>query len=891
MHEDAIAIEAIKSGDRDRYAELVERYSRLVYGIAWSRLGDSNLSEEAAQEAFVQGFRFLGTLRRPESFGAWIGKIARNVASRLQKRNRRTLRSLHRWQLEQGTAAVGEDTDEGTFDKPVQELLSETLEDLSEAHRECLVLFYLRGKSVREAAEALGISENAFKTRLHRARVDLREKLEAQLEPAIRRLEPPQRLRDQVLTVMPVCPIGWGGKGFSFSTLLGGLQAVGPSLLSPLLTLLLVSWVGGEMTRNYREGSEFRKRIIWQNFLLLALFLVPWVVCFAWLSRTWGYRAMFTIMAVYMLPALTQGALMLRVNRSPFIVAMVVGTASMTIGFLAMGLAGLPFVVFLAAMLVFNIGLWWGLKSMPARADYNLFLRAAVGGLREPGSPGTCSRPASPEDMRAFARFLGERFLAVDYSLKRSGCTFYLPPIRNSLVASFLWPIARYNGSSSITVAPDGTCRADLASRDAHHLRSHAAPTALRLSELQARVSAVVGESLRLFLSGDEAEAAKILQSQDDEAIFVQPVHKLTRMRVLFLASIIAAFVGLAGFWIMGERLLPRPERVVTVEDARAAMSGWLSANPRLGSQDYSNLWSSLSAYRIPPASFWGPSDAESLKRFALAGLQQNVLEGPHWAIGCVEGQGRLIHNLVAGDYASIEDLYGVGVTRDAILHGARSMRPTVGQPPLSTIPNENRRAEKRSDNHSRLLAYAYSIWCFEALGCLNDIDTTGAAELLARHQLTGDQPTAGRDPFPANAAGLFWVSDPFFVIEDTWAVLFSLQALGKLDAIDGQACVAGLMRCYRGKGDFTGGCNSGKAGNPELVQSDAYHALESLVMLGALDKVPDLEEWSFRANWCQDRNGKLVAPFITPAGIAAWAWQSRLDELRTGDAASAASQ
>jgi len=178
-----------------------------------------------------------------------------------------------------------------------------------------------------------------------------------------------------------------------------------------------------------------------------------------------------------------------------------------------------------------------------------------------------------------------------------------------------------------------------------------------------------------------------------------------------------------------------------------------------------------------------------------------------------------------------------------------------------------------------------------KALGCLNDIDTTGAAELLARHQLTGDQPTAGRDSFPANAAGLFWVSDPFFVIEDTWAVLFSLQALGKLDAIDGQACVAGLMRCYRGKGDFTGGCNSGKAGNPELVQSDAYHALESLVMLGALDKVSDLEEWSFRANWCQDRNGKLVAPFVTPAGIEAWARQSRLDELRTGDAASAAGQ
>ncbi len=548
MHEDAIAIEAIKSGDRDRYAELVERYSRLVYGIAWSRLGDSNLSEEAAQEAFVQGFRFLGTLRRPERFGFWIGKIARNAAARLQKRNRRTLRSLHRWQLEQGTTAVSEDTDEGMFDKPVQELLSETLEDLSEAHRECLVLFYLQGRSSREAADALGISENAFRTRLHRARVDLRGKLEAKLEPAIERLRPPQRLRDQVLAAMPVCPIGWGGKGLSFSTLIGGLQVIGASLLSPLLALLVVSWVGLEITHNYREGGEFRRRILWQNFALLVLFIVPWVVLCAWFSRQVGHRTLFTILAIYLVPLLAQAALMLRVNRSPFMIAIVVGTASVTVALLAVGLLGLPRSVFFAAMLIFNVGLWWGLKSMPARADYNLFLRAAKGGLREASSAGTCPRRPSAEDLRAFARFLGERFLAVDYSLGRSGCTMYLPPVRNSLAASFLWPIARYNGSSSIGVAPDGTCIAKLAPRDACQLRSHATQTALLLSELQARVSTVIGESLRLFLSGDEAGAAKLLQAQDDEAVFVRPVHKLTRMRVLFLLSMVAAFAGLADF-------------------------------------------------------------------------------------------------------------------------------------------------------------------------------------------------------------------------------------------------------------------------------------------------------------------------------------------------------
>ncbi len=240
LHEDAITIEAIKLGNRDRYAELVDRHSRLVYGIAWSRLGDSALSEDAAQEAFVQGFRFLGTLRRPERFAAWIGRIARNVSSRIARRHRRALDGLHRWQLDQDASAARGEGVEAPFDRPVQDLLSDTLDRLTDTHRECLVLFYLKSKSIREAADTLGISENAFKTRLHRARADLREKLEAQLGPAIEKLRPQDRLRDKVLAVIPMCPIGWGGKGLSLGTFIGGLQTIGLSVLPILPTMLLV---------------------------------------------------------------------------------------------------------------------------------------------------------------------------------------------------------------------------------------------------------------------------------------------------------------------------------------------------------------------------------------------------------------------------------------------------------------------------------------------------------------------------------------------------------------------------------------------------------------------------------------------------------------------------
>jgi len=56
MMDDSLAINAILQGDKNRYGELVTRYQRMVYAIAWSRLGDVDLSEDAAQETFVKAY-------------------------------------------------------------------------------------------------------------------------------------------------------------------------------------------------------------------------------------------------------------------------------------------------------------------------------------------------------------------------------------------------------------------------------------------------------------------------------------------------------------------------------------------------------------------------------------------------------------------------------------------------------------------------------------------------------------------------------------------------------------------------------------------------------------------------------------------------------------------
>ena len=64
---DAATIAAIREGDRERYRELVERYKNQVFAVAWCRLGDRSLAEDAAQEAFIKGFQRLDLLPRARS--------------------------------------------------------------------------------------------------------------------------------------------------------------------------------------------------------------------------------------------------------------------------------------------------------------------------------------------------------------------------------------------------------------------------------------------------------------------------------------------------------------------------------------------------------------------------------------------------------------------------------------------------------------------------------------------------------------------------------------------------------------------------------------------------------------------------------------------------------
>src|ERR1017187_8085662 len=129
--QDEQAVEAVRRGEAERYRELVERHERRVFAVAWSRLGDAALAEEAAQEAFIRGYRRLWLLGDGAKFPAWIPTIAPHAAINLGLRLRE-LNKRERWALEQAPPASTDESPELC----TPEMLRQTLAELPAAHRE-----------------------------------------------------------------------------------------------------------------------------------------------------------------------------------------------------------------------------------------------------------------------------------------------------------------------------------------------------------------------------------------------------------------------------------------------------------------------------------------------------------------------------------------------------------------------------------------------------------------------------------------------------------------------------------------------------------------------------------------------------------------------------------
>ncbi len=160
-------VEAARAGDVRAFEELTRRYARRAAAAARSRVGDGPRCEEVVQEAFLDAWLHLRSLREPAAFGAWLRRIVRKHCDRVTRRKALPLVPL----TEPLPAPPAEDPVERS---QLADRVDAALRTLPDGQRLAVALHYGADCDVRQVADYLGVSVGAAKKRLHDARARLR---------------------------------------------------------------------------------------------------------------------------------------------------------------------------------------------------------------------------------------------------------------------------------------------------------------------------------------------------------------------------------------------------------------------------------------------------------------------------------------------------------------------------------------------------------------------------------------------------------------------------------------------------------------------------------------------------------------------------------------------
>lgn len=200
---DTDLVQRAKGGDLAAFEELVARHEHRIYTLALRILRQEEDAQDVTQQTLLSAVEHLNGFRGESAFGTWLLRIATHAALKVLRKRK----GLDTVSLEACTEPSDsyDSVPHPEFiadwrDSPallahrheIQSLLRESLDQLDEKHRLVFLLRDVEGLSVREAAEALGISEGNVKVRLLRARLQLREQLTRVLGDEARKLMPHQ---------------------------------------------------------------------------------------------------------------------------------------------------------------------------------------------------------------------------------------------------------------------------------------------------------------------------------------------------------------------------------------------------------------------------------------------------------------------------------------------------------------------------------------------------------------------------------------------------------------------------------------------------------------------------------------------------------------------------
>ena len=184
---DGALVAPLKSGEADAFEELLRRYEGKVYGLARSITRNESDAQDALQDAFLSIYRKIGSFKEEASLSTWIYRIATNAALMKVRGRRRDERAIPmedympKYDESGHRAAASPDWpprgDEELLRGELREILNRSIGELPPDYRTVFVLRDQEGLSTQEVAKVLELSVPAVKSRLHRARLFLRERI------------------------------------------------------------------------------------------------------------------------------------------------------------------------------------------------------------------------------------------------------------------------------------------------------------------------------------------------------------------------------------------------------------------------------------------------------------------------------------------------------------------------------------------------------------------------------------------------------------------------------------------------------------------------------------------------------------------------------------------
>lgn len=178
--EEQILVMRAQRGEQDAFRVLVERYQKLVYTLALRMLNVPADAEDAAQEAFLSAWKALPRFRMDAKFSTWLYRLTVNAATDVLRRRRKEPDSLDDAERLVQAADSTDTPEEAAQRAERRAMVRRAIAALSENHRQILLLREVTGLSYEEIAAALELSPGTVRSRLARARKELREELLAE---------------------------------------------------------------------------------------------------------------------------------------------------------------------------------------------------------------------------------------------------------------------------------------------------------------------------------------------------------------------------------------------------------------------------------------------------------------------------------------------------------------------------------------------------------------------------------------------------------------------------------------------------------------------------------------------------------------------------------------